>query len=66
MLSVTLIFRILLLFQINAKYDPDIAEECLEWVQDLLIDAGEESDFNIDGSSQNFHSALKDGVILAK
>lgn len=46
----------------QSKYDPDLSRQILEWINDIVDDV----DINTDGSEDNFHAVLKDGVVLCK
>lgn len=57
--------------KILAKYDPELAHECLEWLQDMINSSpvcGDEQplDFDTSGSMKNFAAVLKDGTVLAR
>jgi hypothetical protein len=52
--------------QIRAKYDADLAAQCLEWMHDMINDAGDPIDFNTDGECQNFAAVLHNGTVLAR
>ncbi|KAF9798645.1 hypothetical protein SFRURICE_006975 [Spodoptera frugiperda] len=47
--------------RINSKYNEEIAQETLEWIQKLT---GEPADTS--GSAENLYSVLKDGTLLCK
>lgn len=49
------------LFQVNAKYNEDLAKESLEWINVITDD-----DLNTAGDMDNFYEVLKDGTILCK
>ncbi|CAH2106197.1 unnamed protein product [Euphydryas editha] len=46
---------------INSKYSEELAEECLEWIRQII---GEPD--NTSGDMDNFYEVLKDGTILCK
>ncbi|XP_045448399.1 myophilin [Melitaea cinxia] len=47
--------------KINSKYSEELAEECLEWIRQII---GEPD--NTSGDMDNFYEVLKDGTILCK
>ncbi|OWR51940.1 myophilin [Danaus plexippus] len=47
--------------KINSKYSEELAEECLEWIRQII---GEPD--NTSGDMDNFYEVLKDGVVLCK
>ncbi len=57
-------------FQINAKYDPELAHQCLEWIKDSIngsLGPDEDAiDFNTNGEAFHFGKVLQDGMILAR
>ncbi|KAK3577769.1 hypothetical protein CHS0354_010972 [Potamilus streckersoni] len=52
--------------KMQAKYDPELASQCLNWMKTLLRSKGEAADFSTDGSGSNLHAALEDGYCLCK
>lgn len=50
-----------MLFQINAKYSDELAQESLEWVKSIT-----DEDFSVTGDMDNFYEVLKDGQVLCK
>ncbi|XP_041978374.1 myophilin [Aricia agestis] len=47
--------------KINSKYSEELAEECLEWINQII---GEPA--NTSGDMDNFYEVLKDGTLLCK
>lgn len=58
--------------KLSAKYDPDLAEQCLVWVRDVINSSlGPTTTevpvyFSTTGSASNFSQVLHDGSVLAK
>lgn len=49
------------LFQVNAKYSEELAQEVLEWIGRITNE-----DFNRAGDMDNFYEVLKDGTLLCR
>lgn len=48
--------------QVQSKYDPDLSKQILAWINDIV----EGVNIDTDGSEDNFHAVLKNGVVLCK
>ena len=62
--------RDLFTFQINAKYNDELAHQCLEWMRDMInshLVPGEAAiQFHTSGDKSNFSAVLHNGVVLAR
>ena len=69
-LSFNSISFFILLLQLSAKFDTELANQVLIWMKDTInsnLGADEQPvDFDTDGQMKHFAEVLKDGVVLAR
>ncbi|KAL5010676.1 hypothetical protein ScPMuIL_012981 [Solemya velum] len=52
--------------KIRSKYDPELASQCMHWINEILKEGGDSMRVNTDGSDESVSSQLRDGLILCK